>query len=299
LAGEPGAGGEPASPDPPSFGGAPTHEDECASDLEQVVPLSAPDCPAEPGSDNQQCDVPENTLCVWQVGAVDDVQQGGFIVSGCYASLTGTTRWRGYGYGGAVGPAGVNWDHCPSSVPAAGSSCSGHAGEYCYYPQADCGCADDQATWACTEPTPERSNMPVEVRRLCVPEGLDESKRVFELSDAEVTTWCQWHGDPSGAPRPEVRPELDETSWYATKTINMNVIACMPELPVSLCERNFRALPACTATLGDVNDCVETIRAMRGDPFSGWVGHGCAPLLTSPGCEGLVVSLDCNLPLAD
>lgn len=97
-------------------------------------------------------------------------------------------------------------------------------------------------------------------------------------------------------PRPEVNIqfELEQTDSYATHSINMGIQTCMPELPAELCVMNLHARPGGTATLGDLNDCVETVRAVRHD---GWVGHGCAPLLAQPTCQGVIVSPDCVVPI--
>jgi len=292
---EPGIGG---SPDPISFGGAPTYLDECAPDLLHVLPRPEFECPAEIGNDMAPCDIPENAACVWQV--IDLVEQRtGYGFAGCYATLTGT-RWRNYVIG-EVGPAGENGEHCPDWLPEAGSSCSGHAGEICYYPAVSCSCAGDSEVWAC-EPdpgmpgNPPLHGLPLEVQRLCPPEGLDESKQIKDLTEAEVLTWCNWHGDPSGEPRPEVIDDRG-SDGYATWGFNIGYELCLPQIPVELCVRNFRALPECTATLGDLDDCVETIRGSHQNERPAWVGHGCVPLLTHPSCEGLIVSDDCVLPL--
>ena len=47
----------------------------------------------------------------------------------------------------------------------------------------------------------------------------------------------------------------------------------------------LRLRPGCTATLGQLDDCVETIRAGGG----GVVGHGCGPLLANPTCKNVIV----------
>lgn len=294
---EAGAGG---ALDELSFGGAPTYLDDCATDLKQALPRPEVDCPAQMVNDETPCDIPENAGCVWQLPNVED-QTIGYGIASCYATLTGK-RWRNYAFSGGPGPLGVNGENCPDWFPVAGSSCAGHAGEICYYPALSCSCAVDGASWSCevdpgTEGGPAYVGLPVEVKRLCPPDGIDESKQVRELSEAEIVAWCNWHGDPSGAPRPEVIGDDRGTDGYATYGFNIGYDVCLPEIPVELCVHNFHAVRQCTATLGDLDDCVETIRGGGQNDRPAWVGHGCAPLLANPSCAGLVVSSDCVLPL--
>jgi hypothetical protein len=57
------------------------------------------------------------------------------------------------------------------------------------------------------------------------------------------------------------------------------------------------------ATPGQLDDCVESIRAW---PGGAWVGHGCGPLLSNPTCARLIVQevpsgspADCKVPVAE
>jgi len=99
-------------------------------------------------------------------------------------------------------------------------------------------------------------------------------------------------------PKPDSPPmEVTRPSWYSTP----GVAACILDLPAELCVKNVRSRPDCTATVGELDDCVETILAAG---FSGWVGHGCAPLMSNPTCQNVIaqpISKDnptqCETPL--
>lgn len=112
-----------------------------------------------------------------------------------------------------------------------------------------------------------------------------------------MLTWCQWHADPSGAPRPQVIDDRG-TDGYASYGFGYSEWhLCMPDIPAELCVQNFREVPGCTATLGDLDDCIETFYGNHQNERPAWVGHGCVPLVANPTCEGLMVSDDCVLPL--
>lgn len=89
--------------------------------------------------------------------------------------------------------------------------------------------------------------------------------------------------------------------YYATSYTDVNFNACVMDLPVEYRVQNFATRPSCTASVMQLDDCVESVFA---DP-TGWVGNGCAPFLTTAGCEGLIVQLlpdgggpsDCKVPL--
>lgn len=191
-------------------------------------------------------------------------------------------------------------DACPLEQPDEADACNAAGGAgpdappFCTYLSANCSCT--LAGWTCEEHEHPYCLYPVEVRRLCPPSGVDESKQIKDLTADERLAWCNWFGDPSGAPRPTVRPHegpdlplsdlLDELYGEGL---------CMLELPVDLCLQTFGARPDCEATVGDLDDCVETLRAtsqdvVKPDQFSGWVGNRCAALRAQPSCDGLFVT---------
>lgn len=260
----------------------------CPSDLTQRVVAPVPDCPAlAPSGDHAPCDIEENGICVWQTG-VQGKGSPGYEVFGCYATTTGK-QWFGTSQG-TLGEVGENPQNCPHVAPEAGSSCAGHAAEYCYFPSAFCSCADDDAEWSCRANA--KPNMPpVEVVRLCPPAGLDESKQIKDLSEQEKLAWCSWYGDPSGRPRPPVTDNdpPGQALSYGTAFNAVGASACIMDLPIEYCVMNLGLRPDCTATLAELDDCVETIRATGiGSPGPGWVGHGCGPLLANPTCANVI-----------
>ena len=270
----------------------------CPADLRQTVPQPQPDCPASPpGSNGSACTWTENGICVWQDGPTS----AGFSAVGCYASLTGTST---YGLSqGNLGPIGVDNDQCPRVAPSPSSSCVGHTGQDCYYPLEGCSCATG-GDWSCT-PNFKPASPPLEVKRLCPPAGVDETEEIKDLSDDEALAWCNWYADPSGAPRPAVAPgdSPDEARSYGSIWSSVGVKACVADLPAELCVKNLRTQP-CTATLGELDDCIESMRAMGFTP-PGWVGRGCAPLMANPSCPRVIaqpvldatVGGECGVPL--
>jgi hypothetical protein len=252
--------------------------------MQFLPPLSAncPDVPADGA-----CDVTENAICVWQDKTRDKLTgelNAGFTALGCYAWITGK-EW--YGVVGAGTTGGVNADQCPHQPPDTGSSCAGHEGQICYYPLGSSSCAVSGGNWAFSA-SAKVDSPPREIERLCPPVGIDETKQVKDLSDAEVDAWCNWYGDPSGTPRPAVSPNdrpgfaNDYVSIYLSMASSVGV--CIDELPAALCAKNLRTQP-CTATLAQLDDCIETARAGFAP---GWVGHGCAPLIANPTCPGVI-----------
>lgn len=284
----------------PAAAGAPP--DGCPKTLSQFLPKVVADCPDTAPPNGAACQIAENGSCVWQDG-VPGQGGPGYTVMGCYATLAGNV-WYGASQG-QLGEIGKNPQHCPHAQPDAGSSCSEHAGEHCYFPDAACSCAADDAKWACIRNL-RPVLVPAVVQRLCPPDGLDESKLLKDLTDAEVSTWCKWYGDPSGSPRPPVT-DNDPPGMalsYSAIFIQLGANACLKDLPQVYCEKSLRLRPDCTATLEQLDDCVESIRAVSiGTP--GWVGHGCAPLFGNVTCKNVVVQSfdpeagfhDCKVPL--
>ena len=58
---------------------------------------------------------------------------------------------------------------------------------------------------------------------------------------------------------------------------------CMPLLPVDACIANLSLGSECDATVGELDECFETIYRGRR------VQYGCDPLLTNPNCAGVMV----------
>jgi len=275
---------------------------DCPADLRQMVPARAADCPDMPFS--VACDWTENAICVWQ----DAPPKVGFLAQGCYAAPVGKMTNGGVGQTLVnVVDAGVNNDQCPKIAPVPDTSCAMHAGQHCYYPLEDCACGASEGNWQCHE-NANPTSPPIEVKRLCAPLGIDETKQLSQLSDEEVRAWCDWYADPSGAPRPTVSPQDPPDLARSYASLNTNGApgdACILELPAELCVKNIRTQPACTATLAELDDCVETIRAMGGGGFvEYWVGHGCAPLMANPTCSRVIAQpinpehpTQCEVPL--
>jgi hypothetical protein len=97
------------------------------------------------------------------------------------------------------------------------------------------------------------------VQRLCPPEGLDESQQLKDLSDEQVEAWCGWYGDPEGEPRPPVTDNdpPDQALSYGARFSAVGASACFMELPIAHCKTSMRLRPGCTATLGQLDDCVQ------------------------------------------
>lgn len=290
---DPGAGGEPAT--------------DCPGSLGNFLPPVAIDCPEELPASGTPCDdVAENGICVWQTGLPQQSSLSGYDVRGCYSAVDGTNRWYGMGQDD-LGPPGKDPKHCPHAQPEQGSSCQGHAYENCYYPEAFCSCVTNPDGWNCVE-NPKPNRVPAPVERLCPPAGIDESKAIQDLSSLEIDAWCRWYA--GGGPRPEMSG-IDSPGYADSYTISFGHIGgevCLLDLPVDWCMKNILLHQAeCTATLEQLDDCVESIRAWsRAEPA--WVGHGCGPLLSTPGCERLIVQqlngggvqppAECKVPVA-
>jgi hypothetical protein len=224
------------------------------------------------------CNITENGICVWQ-----DQLNPGYEACGCYAA-PGGKKWScsGVGTQGAIGAT-----TCPRTQPDPGSACTGHAGETCYFPEQFCSCGLGGGNWSCT-PNIKPASPPREVAPLCVPSNVDESKQIKDLSDPEAAAWCTWYADPRNSPRPAVNPNdppgITNYGYHGFSEAGMNL--CLPNLPVSICVKNLRTQP-CTATVGQLDECLETIQSFGS--FPGWVGHGCAPLVANPTCAGIIV----------
>ena len=261
----------------------------CPSDFSWFLPLVTPtSCPAaRPTELRPPCDLPENSICVWQ-------NTNGFDACGCYAVIDGKS-WKCWGSGGSA-------TSCPTSAPAEGSSCAGQQhGDSCNYPFLSCTCS--LGTWGCRN---DSFFAPREVVRACPPDGIDESKLVKDLTDEEAVAWCQWYGDPTGRPRPPINPNFpaDDTTGYAYTWMNDlwggGLDGCFVELPVEYCVRNLR-YQSCNAPLRELDDCLESMR--RTGSANAIVGFGCGPYYRNATCDRTIVqrtkdvSGGCKVPL--
>lgn len=271
-----GGGGEGPS-DPPAR--------TCATSFDQVLAIQT-DCPDAPPSDGDSCEEAlENGICVWQLDLTPNGR--GYRAAGCYQGVKGKVWWGADTKRGD--PFGPEDAQCPKQAPAAGAPCTSRTTETCVYPTSYCECNDYllPGQWLCTEALSGKTSPPVAVEPLCPASGISEDVQVNELSQQAALQWCQWYADPSGNTRPAVSGRdsagvADSYGYLVLSTPEMPV--CLADLPIELCVQNLRLNP-CTATLRALDDCVETIRAA---PL-GWVGHGCAPLLSNPTCSGTIV----------
>jgi hypothetical protein len=262
-------------------------EPDCPAALDRFLPPVEIECPdAVPESGAACDDVAENGICVWQTGLPQQSSLSGYEVRGCYSALGGK-KWYGIAQDD-LGPPGVDPKHCPWAVPEQGSSCVGHANENCYYPEASCTCANQPASWKCTEnPKPQR--VPASVERLCPPANVDESLQIKDLDGLQIDAWCRWYA--GGGPRPEMNGS--DTPGYADAYPafygHIGGEVCIVDLPLDWCMKNIMLFGSeCTATLAQLDDCVESIRGWA-NATPAWVGHGCGPLLSNPGCERTIV----------
>lgn len=261
--------------------------ESCADDLQQQLPLSS-NCPDDLRPNGTPCEVSvENGICVWQW----ELNSTGhaYHAAGCYQNLMGKF-WQGVDGFSAGGPTPFAAADlaCPKQAPVAGTMCSNASSqtEACIYPTTYCECDAAPGTWSCNEQLAGKTSPPVEVERLC--SALDEDLRIADLTPALALQWCQWQARPSGSPAlPTVSgrdsPGVADSYAYSVLSTPDGPL-CVEELPDVLCVRNL-LLGQCTATLRELNDCVETVHAA---PL-GWVGHGCAPLLKNPSCSKIFV----------
>ena len=263
----------------------------CASQLDQPLSIET-QCPESAPNEQDPCpNATENAVCVWQ--DLSTPGQRGYRALGCYLGSTGK-RWSGVEWS-ANQPFSPIDNQCPKQAPTLGSACSTPANggvETCIYPSRYCECGPIlEGQWLCDEGTGlgGSASPPIAVQPLCPPHGLDQDRRLMDLSDLERAEWCQWYAAPSGTPRPEVsgHDSAGVADSYPFRVL-ANPEVCLPELPIALCEQNLRTQTArsCKATLRELDDCIETIRAAP----DGWIGHGCAPLREqSPSCDGVIV----------
>jgi len=266
-------------------GGAP--DAQCPATLDEFLPVVEIECPVDLPDSGAPCDdFAENGICVWQTGFPQQSSLSGYEVRGCYSALGGK-QWYGNGQGG-LGPPGLDPQNCPQALPEQGGSCTGHANENCYFPEAFCTCRDNPLQWKCTA-NPKPNRVPAPVARLCPPGNVDESMSIKDLSDLQIEAWCRWYA--GGGERPQLNP-ADSPGYadsYASSYGHIGGDVCIADLPLDWCMKNIlQRQSECTATLEQLDDCMESIRGW-GNASPAWVGHGCGPLLSNPGCEHLIV----------
>jgi len=268
-------------------GGAGAPDQECAGTPGKFLPPVAIECPEVAPDSGAPCDdVAENGICVWQNGFPQQSSLSGYEVRGCYSAIDGN-RWYGLSQDG-LGPPGIDPQNCPHALPEQGSSCTGHKSENCYYPEAFCSCNDNPLKWQCVE-NPKPNLVPAPVERSCPPANVDESMLIKDLDGLQVEAWCRWYA--GGGPRPEIggadTPGYADS--YGSSYGHIGVDVCIADLPLDWCMKNILLHQSeCTATLEQLDDCVESIRGW-GNANPAWVGHGCGPFISNAGCERVIV----------
>lgn len=257
------------------------------SNASAVEDSLVPSCPASPPKNGDSCaNAVENGICVWQT-SLQSGDKHGYYAAGCYTWLTGKVWW-GVSHTQNE-PFGAEDTECPPQPPSLGDSCSTTVQKVCIYPFRYCECRTDvKGVWLCDDGLASHESPPVAVKRLCAPAGVDETKRVKDLTAQEASAWCEFSNTYA-----------HQGASYLFAGVSRqfpgvaDVPLCAAMLPVEDCVRNLRTQP-CTATLAEVDDCLQTVLVGARDEldaalFSHWVGHGCAPLLNNPTCSGIVV----------
>jgi len=175
---------------------------------------------------------------------------------------------------------------CPALPPIEESPCVGDEFTVCsYFPDLDCRCFEDG--WSCSRVFPHGECSSEHVWQGPAQTAINESKRIKDLSHAEVEAWCAWYAEVTGSSQEAETPTADgwvDSDQYRSRICQENQ-ACALLLPRSQCESSLEIQP-CEATLGELDDCVKTM-----DNGCFLVGHGCAPLRQKPWCQGIIVGL--------
>ncbi|HEY1533808.1 MAG TPA: hypothetical protein VGF76_07305, partial [Polyangiaceae bacterium] len=233
--------------------------------MDQVLPPVQTDCPDAMPESGSPCDGQENSICVWQTNA-EAANMRGYRALGCYSGLKGKI-WSGVDATVSGGSLQAPDASCPRQAPKLGDSCPNRTDvETCIYPTIYCECGSIlPGQWLCDQGLAGKSSPPVAVQRLCPPANLDETLQVKAMGSDGNAGWCVSNAiqtderDPpiSGKDSPGV---ADSYSYQLFSTSEMSL--CLADLPVKLCEQNLGSLGSkCTATIGELDDCVETIHA--------------------------------------
>jgi hypothetical protein len=235
----------------------------------------------------------ENSVCVWQIDYLATKSRG-YRALGCYAGLKGKV-WAG-GEEQRAEPFSALDANCPKQAQVLGAACpniDAQSGvEVCIYPAQYCECSSiSPGQWLCAGSSLGGSfSPPRPVERACAPTYIDETQLVKDMGPKLTALWCAWSEEISGKLAVELSgkdsPGVADSYEYQTfSTPELDL--CLADLPSGLCSSNLDSLGRqCTATIGELDDCVETILATK---TGGWVGHGCAPLLANPSCAGVLV----------
>lgn len=157
----------------------------------------------------------------------------------------------------------------------------------CVYPHllfCSCPLNDPNPTWGCIS----HIGLPDSINHGPPPDTSTATKRIVDLTDAEAHAWCAWYsmfGQGVGTPPP--RPASVTADGYVTVgfTVNWDFFgdACATEpLAEDQCVQNLELLH-CEATLGELTDCVMTIRLGEPQP------HGCGRFFEAANCDGTIV----------
>lgn len=254
---------------------------------------TAAECPADLlhlGS--TACALPSDVVCAEQHS------DGGWAACNCGCESAG--QWSCISWGNA-GPL------CPLQQPAQHGSCSGFEGAKCsYFPETACECgttthvwscgveADAMSnSWKCLSPSPPGSDPP----------GIDPTKTIATLTDAEAQAWCTWfvtsvYPQNGAAPPPDRMVSADGTvSGYAALACNEDPFLCVERLSIDHCVANLK-LDGCSATVRQLDDCVHTL---TNDCKA--VGQGCDAYIAAPSCGRTIVTAvdqtsgNCKLPV--
>jgi len=274
----------------------------CAAKLNEAAPAVLNACPAAKPEAGSPCDdQAENSICVWQAGDPTGNARS-YRALGCYAGLKGKI-WLGGDemQSGRLGPLD---EGCPKQPPVLGATCATldamQGVETCVYPADYCECSSiSPGRWLCTNALGGQLSPPKPALRVCAPASFDEAQQVKDMGPNLTAAWCDWLSQLTGkkiiATGKDSPGVADSYGFQGITTPELK--ACLPFLPADFCVQNLDSRGAnCTATVAELDDCVETILSV---PNGGWVGHGCAPVLANPTCAGVIVqtlSGDANLP---
>lgn len=238
------------------------------------------DCPGAPPATGSNCG-PEDLICAYSYQNPNNPAQQEYEECGCREGCdvdAPVLRWDCY-RNASVGFGGL----CPSEQPEHGTSCFGLKGTTCYYPtEVECQCPNESGNdnWDC------RTQL---VALAALPGTFPEDTRIRDLSDMDRQAWCEWLTAPEpGFPGPaEVPPDPDGYYPAMGCATQSGTLGCpgilMPHnFPASACVANL-ALSSCQAPLGDLTDCVLTVRYQQRAP------HGCARYLTAPNCGDTII----------
>jgi hypothetical protein len=235
-------------------------------------------CPRDPVAREGACSSgEEGLLCAYRFPDPEHSSQSVYEECSCLADCGDAAGKRHWYCSVEVGHLTSS---CPAQQPEDGSSCFGLKGETCpYAPGTHCTCPEDpgDVAWSCQEIGLHTEH----------PRGLDESKRVRDLSDSERQAWCAWlaRRPPGFPPYPDLDPTCDgfyPDTGCTTSTYLKCSMAMPTNFPASACIENLQ-LSRCSAPLYDLSECVLTMQ-------SEWpTGHGCARFIDAPGCSGTIV----------